>query len=468
MRRRIDCSSTAATGMRAVRSHTPSTSTACFVAWIASRASAVEVLKESGRGNTSRVLGGATRLLVIGQIVVTCVLLIGALLMVQSIVRQQTIDYGYDTGGLLSARLGLMEGDYPTNEARVVFFEKLFRGLRTSPEFAQTALTNRREMIFSGNGTIEFEGQAYQADRDRPNVNFENVTAGYFATTDQQLLEGRDFGPEDNDVSEPLAIVNATFAKKYFHNESPLGRRFRPAWIDGQFTDPWRRIIGVVSDVRMLGPFPSKSDNAGFYTPFTASIFADGQAVINGLQFATILVRPHGGVRPESLDLALRRTVNKVDPNLPLYFVATPKANLDGYLGQLRVVTLMFCLSGVVAIVLASVGLYGMTSFAVSRRTQEFGIRMALGANQGLILRMVLRQAAWQLAIGLLGGLGLTLILAVLGEEGINNFLFQTSARDPATYLGVSVGLIAVALLATFFPARRATQVDPVVALRAE
>jgi len=437
-------------------------------AWMASRASASEVLKESGRGNTGRFIGVVTRGLVIVQIVVTCILLIGSLLQVQSIIRQQTINYGYDTTSLLSARLGLMEGDYPTNESRVAFFEKLLRELRTNTEFDQVSLTNRFQMVFSGNGAIELEGKQYKDDKDRPKANFENVTDGYFTTTRQKLLEGRDFTSEDNDVREPVAVVNATFAHNFFGNESPLGRRFRPVGNNGTVFDPWRRIVGVISDARMLGPFPSKNDNAGYYTPFTGFVYGDGKPVINGLQFGTILLHPRGEVRPESLDRSLLRAVNQVDPNLPLYFVATPKTNIDGFLGQVRVIALMFSAFGVVAVVLASVGLYGLTSFAVNQRTQEFGIRMALGADQGLILRMVMRQAAWQLALGLFVGLGLTLLIAVLGEEGINNFLFQISPRDPLTYGAVSLLLAVVAFVATFVPARRATRVDPMTALRAE
>ncbi len=437
-------------------------------AWMASRANAVEVLKESGRGHTGRFIGAVTRGLVIIQIVVTCIVLIASLLQAQSIVRQQHLDFGYDTGSLLSARLGLMEGDYPTNESRVVFHEKLLRELRANPEFAQSALTFRFQMLFAGNGRIELEGQKYADDKDRPDVNFENVSDGFFATTGQRLLDGRDFTPEDNDLREPVAVINASFAKKYFGKENPIGRRFRPAWNNGRFVDPWRKIVGVVSDVRMLAPFPSKRDNSGFYVPLNAFIYANGEPAINGLQFVTIVVRPRGGARPESLDLALRRTVAKVDPNLPLYFVATPRTNLGAQLGQLRVVSVLFTAFGVVAVVLASVGLYGLTSFAVSQRTQEFGIRMALGADQGLILRMVLGQAALQVALGLAAGLALTLLISVLGEKGLQSFLFQTSPRDPLTYAAVSVLLTLVALIATFFPARRATKVDPMTALRAE
>jgi predicted permease len=437
-------------------------------ALMGSRASAAEVLKEAGRGNTGRFVGLVSKGLVVFQILVTCLLLIGSLLQLQSILRQQNVNYGYDTGAILSARMGLMEGDYPTNESRVVFYEKLLRELRANPAIESVAFSNRFQMVFSGNGPIEIEGKQYKSDKDRAVTNFENVTDGYFATTGQKLLEGRDFTMADNDVKLPVAVVNATFARKHFGNASPLGRRFRTVGNNGTLFDPWRTIIGVVSDVRMLGPFNSKNDNAGFYTPFTGFVFGDGKPVINGLQFATVIVKQRGDARPESFATALRAAVSRVDPNLPLYFVATPKTNLDSFLSQNRIVAVMFAIFGAIAVVLASAGLYGVMSFAVNQRTQEFGIRMALGADSSTILRMVLRQGAWQIGIGLVLGLALTLAFSIVGEAGIKNFLFEISPRDPLTYAAVALLLAAVSFLATLIPARRATRVDPMIALRAE
>ena len=437
-------------------------------AWMASRASAVEVLKESGRGNTGRVIGLVTRGLVVLQILVSSILLIGALLQVQSILRQQHTDYGYDTNAVLSARMGLMEGDYPTNESRVLFFEKLRRELASAPEFSGTALTSRFQMVFNGNGPIEIEGREYKSDKDRPQANFENISDGYFAALGRRLTEGRDFLPDDNDVKQPVAIVNASFARKHFGTESPLGRRFRAVGNDGAQFDAWRTIVGVVSDLRMLGPFNNQNDNSGFYVPLTSFVFGGDKPVVNGLQFCTVIVRPRDAGRAEAADAALRRVVARVDANLPLYFVATPKTNLDGFLGQNRVVATMFGVFGAVAIVLAAAGLYGVMSFAVNQRTQEFGIRMALGADARLILAMVLRQGAWQLLLGLGSGILLALGLSLLGDAGIRNFLFEISPRDPLTYTFVALLLTGVAFLATLIPALRATKVDPMVALRAE
>ncbi len=436
-------------------------------AWLASRASAADVLKESGRGNTGRFTTILTRGLVIFQIVVTAVLLVGSLLQVKSILRQQNIDYGYETGALYSARMGLFEADHPTPAAKRLFFDRVLRELRASPEFEAAAFTQRFRMTFSPNGPIEIEGKTYAKETDRPQAEIEPVTEGFFATLGIKLLEGRDFTSEDTDQKQPVAIVNAGFAKKYFATTSAIGRRFRTVGNNNQF-GVWRTIIGVAQEVRMAGPFNSQSDNTGFYVPLCANVFGPATPELIAPQFATIVVRPRGEQRGENAAAPLRRAIQKIDPNLPLYFTGTPRLLLDEILGQNRIVAVMFSIFGVVAMVLAAVGLYGVMSFSVNQRTQEFGIRMALGADNQKILAMVFRQSAIQLGVGLITGLGFALALAFAGKEGIANFLFQVSPSDPATYLTVFGLLSIVAFVATLVPARRATRVDPMVALRAE
>lgn len=442
-------------------------------AWLSSRASALDVLKEGGRGNTGRTVGVITRGLVVFQIVVTCVLLIGALLQAQSIVRQQTLDYGYDTGAVLGARLGLMEGDYPNSEKRRLFYESLLRELRASPQFEAVALTNRFRMVFSGGGPVEIEGREYKSDSDRQNAQFENVTPGYFATLGVKLVEGRDFTDTDSDQREPVAIVNAKFARKYFGNESALGRRIRTIQQNGTNPSAWRTIVGVVETVRMQGPFPNgpggpQIDGSGFYLPFFGSAFGPVPEAPVANQFGTVIVRPRAGQRPEALGSVLQGIVNRVDPNLPLYFVGTPRAALDTFLAQNRIVAVMFGVFGGIAVLLAAVGLYGVMSFSVNQRTQEFGIRMALGADPGRILGLVVRQGTFQIGLGLALGLALAFAIAILGDAGISAVLTGVSPRDPATYAAVAALLGLVSLAATFVPARRATRVDPMVALRAE
>jgi putative ABC transport system permease protein len=438
-------------------------------AWMASRARVVDVLREGGRGNTSRGVGLVSRGLVVAQIVVTCVLLIGSLLQLRSILNQQAIDYGYDTTGLMSARMGLMEGDYPTPEARKLFYDRLLRELTNSGQFKAVALTSRMRMVFSGNGPVEIDGKVYKARRDRPNANFEQVTGSFFDVTGQKLLEGRGFTDDDADTKQPVAIINAAFAKKHYGTGSAIGRRFRTG--DGETGPygPWRTIVGVVSTVRMQGPFNQANvDDSGFYTPFYATPFGAAPPTVVANQFSTVVVKPHAGQTAESVLKTLRREVAKVDSNLPLYFPGTPKFHMDGAMAAFRIIASMFSVFGGIAIVLAAVGIYGVMSFAVNQRRQEFGVRMALGADNGRILGMVLRQGSRQVILGLTAGMGLSLLIAFLGRSGIDTILIGVNALDPVTYVSVALMVAAVSLFALLVPARRATRVDPMLALRTD
>jgi putative ABC transport system permease protein len=428
-------------------------------AWLSARANPAEVMKEGGRGNSSRLVNVITRVLVVGQIAFTAALLIGASLQVKSIRNQTTLDYGYDENGVYSARMGLFEGDYPTTEARQQFFARAVRALRTNPAFEGAAMSDRFRMTFSNFGQFEVDGQPYVTDRDRPRGNSESVSDGYFSTMGLKILEGRDFTLDDNDAKQPVAIVNASFAKRWFGKESPLGRRVR-AFNPAQ-PQPWRTIIGVVPDTLMQGPFNQQTDSAGFYTPLLG--------VPPAPQFVTIVVRPHQGQRADTLAPALGAAVSQLDSNLPTYFGGTPARLHDEILGVNRITAALFTIFGLVAVVLSSVGLYGVMSFAVSQRTQEFGIRMALGANAARILRMVMTQGAWQLAIGLVLGAGsVALLLRAIGGVALQNFLFRVNALDPFIYTAVAALLATVAAASCFVPALRATRVNPMEALRTE
>lgn len=437
-------------------------------AWMSSRADSVEVLKEGGRGNTSRSVMLVSRGLVIFQILVTCLLLIGSMLQSQSIRNQQEIDYGYEVDSVLAGRMGLMQGDYPTQGDRQLFYEKLIREIRVSGQFANVALTSRFRMIFSNNGPVEIEGEKYLEASDRQIANAENITPGYFNTLGLSLIEGRDFRENDSDQNEPVAIVNESFARKHFGDESPLGKRFR--WVNGNGTNPgpWRQIVGVAPTTRMQGPFNNQVDDSGAYIPFFATVFGPQTDEPLAPQFGTIIARPRGGQKAEALVSLLTNQVNRVDPNLPMYFVETPEVSLNLLLAPSNLVGKMFLLFGVIAIALAAVGLYGVMSFSVNQRTQEFGVRMALGADAKKILSMVMKQAAWQLSIGLTLGVIVTLVISLVAGDGLTNVLIGINPRDPLTYIGVCVLLASVGIVSSYVPARRATRVDPMVALRAE
>jgi predicted permease len=372
------------------------------------------------------------------------------MLQIKSIRNQMKLDYGYDENSLYAARLALMEAPYPTEEARRDFFTRAVRELRNNPQFEAAAMTDRFRMTFAPGGQYEVDGQNYLTDRDRPRSNFESVSDGYFATLGLKLREGRDFTIEDSDAKQPVAIVNASFARKHWGNQSAIGhqvRIFNPAK-----EQPWRTIVGVVPDTLMQGPFDQQTDAAGFYMPLLGASPAT--------QFATVVVRPRPGVRADTLGPVLSKAVAVLDSNLPTYFPGTPAQFHADILSGNRVIATLFSIFGIIAFILSGVGLYGVMSFSVNQRTQEFGIRMALGADAVRILRMVMSQGAWQLGIGL--------VLGVVAAAALSNILFKVNPLDPTIYLLVSGMLTFVAAASCFVPARRATRVNPMVALRTE
>jgi putative ABC transport system permease protein len=428
-------------------------------AFLSSRGNPAEVMKEGGRGNSSRLVNVITRILVVGQIALTAALLIAAMLQIKSVRNQTKLDYGYDENSLYAARLALMEAAYPTEEARRDFFTRAVRALRTNPQFEAAAMTDRFRMTFAAGGQYEVDGQNYLTDRDRPRCNFESVSDGYFTTLGLNLREGRDFTIEDSDAKQPVAIVNASFARKHWGNQSAIGHQLR-IFNPGK-EQPWRTIVGVVPDTLMQGPFDQQTEAAGFYMPLLGASPAT--------QFATVVVRPRAGVRADTLGPALSKAVAVLDSNLPTYFPGTPAQFHNDILSGNRVIATLFSIFGVVAFILSGVGLYGVMSFSVTQRTQEFGIRMALGADAIRILRMVMTQGAWQLAIGLvLGAGGVALLVGVVAAAALSNILFKVNPLDPTIYLLVSGLLTLVAAASCFIPARRATRVNPMVALRTE
>ncbi len=428
-------------------------------ALLSSRANPAEVMKEGGRGNSNRLVNALTRVLVIGQIALTAALLIAATLQIKSVRNQIELDYGYDEDAVYSARMGLFEGDYPTSEARQQFFVRALRLLRSDPAFTNAAMTARFRMTFGNFGQYEVDGKTYVTDRDRPRGNSEAVSDGYFTTLGLKVLEGRDFTIEDNDAKQPVAIVNNSFARKYYGNESALGRRIRT--FNPAQQEEWRTIIGVVPDTLMQGPFNQQTDSAGFYVPLLG--------VPPAPQFVTVVVRPQQGQRADVMGSTLSKAVAQIDANLPVYFGGTPARLHDEILGINRITATLFTIFGVAAFFLSAVGLYGVMSFSVNQRTQEFGIRMALGADTARIFGMVMRQGALQLAIGLTIGVGAAaLLLGVIGAQALQNFLFKVNLLDPIVYASVAALLSLVAAASCLVPARRATRVNPIVALRAE
>ncbi|HKS31382.1 MAG TPA: ABC transporter permease [Chthoniobacterales bacterium] len=428
-------------------------------ALVIAKGNAAEIMKEGGRGNSSRLVNAITRVLVIGQIALTAALLIVATLQIKSIRNQLNLTYGYDENAIYAARMGLMEGAYPNPDTRREFFRRAVRALRDNAQFDSAAMSSRFRMTFDAQGQFEVDGQKYMTDRDRPRGNFESISDNYFATLGLKVLEGRDFTIDDSDAKQPVALVNASFARKYYGRESAIGHRIR-IFNPGN-PQPWRTIVGVVPDTLMQGPFDQQTDSTGFFLPLLG---ADPSP-----QFCTILVRPRSGQRADTLGPVLKNAVAELDSNLPTYFPGTPARFHQEVLGGNRIIATLFSIFGVVAFILSAVGLYGVMTFSVNQRRQEIGIRMALGADAARIFRMVMSQGAWQLAIGLvLGAGGAALLLGVLAAAALRNILFKVNALEPSVYLAVAGVLTFVAALSCFVPARRATRVNPMVALRTE
>src|SRR6266568_2260844 len=327
-------------------------------AFLSARGNAAEMMKEGGRGNSSRLVNAITRVLVVAQIALTAGLLIAAILEVKSIRNQMKLDYGYDENAVYAARMGLMEGAYPNEDARREFFKRAVRSLRANPQFDSAAMSSRFRMTFDGQGQYEVDGQNYLTDRDRPRCNFESVSDNYFSTLGLKILEGRDFTVDDVDSKQPLAIVNASFARKYWGNQSAIGHQVRI--FNPGVPQPWRTIVGVVPDTLMQGPFDQQTEPAGFYMPLLGASPAT--------QFCTIIVRPRAGQRAETLGPALSRAVAELDSNLPTYFAGTPARLHDEILGGNRIIATLFGIFGAVAFVLSAVGLYGVMSFSVTQR----------------------------------------------------------------------------------------------------
>jgi putative ABC transport system permease protein len=416
----------------------------------ASRAQPMEALKESSRGHTSRFVRRFTGGLVVGQIALTCALLISSLLLIKSITRQFDLNFGFDLDGVLAGRMNF-EAEYRDDDERRAAYRRILTHLRSSPQFTHAALTTRRNMMTSETFRGEIEGRIYARPEDRLESWLEFVSDGYFATLGLRPIAGREFEPDDRGERQFVVLVNESFARKHFGNETPLGRRIR-----AREGDTWRTIIGIVPDTMMQGPLEQRRDGSAIFVPTEALPMA----------YLTLVARGHEPA--ERLTNALRRELAKVEPNLAIYGLETPKNHLKTALAQSRTVASLFAIFGAVSIVLSAVGLYGVMSFSVNRRTQEFGIRLALGAKRQDIMRMVMAQGALQLALGVALGIGLALALVQLGGAAVAGFLYKVSPHDPLVYVGVVALLVLATVTACFFPARRATKVDPMMALRSE
>jgi putative ABC transport system permease protein len=417
----------------------------------ASGADVSSVLKDESRGTSSLKIGRLSRMLVIGQIAMSLGLLVSAGLMTKSIATLRTYDYPFETDAVFTARLGLFPADFPDTLSRRAFYRDLETRVREIPDARFIALANVLPGIPSGGGFVTIQGASHEGsaeDSDYPRAESGVVGPGYFATVGVDILRGRDFDARDDATGEPVAIVNQTFVDRHFPSESPLGRRFRAGAAGSD--EPWRTIVGVVPDLHMQGMEDTRADQEGYYIPIQ-----QGDA-----QFMSILAR--GPAQPMALTEAVRDAVVSVHADTPLYFVQTLQSRIDETTWIFNIFGSLFLAFGVVALFLASIGLYGVMAFTVARRTPEVGIRLALGATRAQVLALVMRQGLGQVVLGLVLGSG----LAVLASRGLALILFEVSPYDPFVFVGIALVLAATGALATLVPARRASKADPAIALR--
>jgi predicted permease len=415
----------------------------------ASGANVNDVLKDENRGSSSLRIGKLSKGLVVAELALSFGLLVSAGLMIKSVMNAANIDFRFATENIFTARLGLPVADYPDSTAQTRFYDELQP--RLEARFGAGKVTLAR--TFPGLGSIgqRFapEGETYDRDQDYPTTRWVPITPGYFETFGLTLREGRNFNRLDNADALPVAIVNESFANTYFAGETPLGRRIRIG--DSDTEEPWLTIVGVAPDMHLDGP--ENEEPAGMYVPFHQ----------NADEWVGIGIATAGG-DPLAITTEVRDIVASVDPNMPVYFIDTLQGQIDQGTWFVRVFGTIFMIFGGVALFLASVGLYGVMAFSVRQRTKEMGVRMALGASGRDVLRLVVRQGVFQLALGLVLGLG----LAVLLSRGMDVVLFGVEPLDPTTFVAIIVVLSVTGLVASLIPARRATRVDPVIALRYE
>ena len=418
----------------------------------ASRTDITEVLKDEGRGSTSLRLGLFSRIVVVGEVAFSCLLLVGSGLMIHSVIRMRTMDLGIETHGLLTARVALFEASYPDAASRVAFFDKLISRLREHPNVDRIAAGD----VLPGNGSEVTRyapaGKSFAMEKDQPQAHIATVSPGYFQVYGVPVISGRDFSSVDTAAGQPVAIVNRSFAAKVWPGQDPLGRQIRAASEPGGKPKPWRTIVGVVADAQMAS-LGGGDDNGpeGFYVPLAQDCPLR----------VSLIVRPRQGA-PLAFTETLRGAVTDLDRDLPLYFVLS----MDQVLTKARffpnLFGSLFAIFGVSALLLAAVGIYGVISFTVSQRTQEIGIRMALGAGRRTVLRLILRRGMLQLA----AGLALGLLLAWPATRLIAAVLVGIDPHDPLTFGTVVAVLTLVAFLACWIPAQRAAGTDPLVAIR--
>ena len=397
-------------------------------------------LRDGGRNTQNRQ--SVRSVLIVVQVAASFMLLIGAGLTLRTVINLQRVNPGFETDNLLTMRIDLNFSKY-RGEQVPAFWERLEERLKSEPGVLAAAGSgtfplNDQETF---NGPLQIEGREIAPNAPRPRVNYHLATADYFSTIGQPLLAGRAFTSTDRRRENLVVIINKTMARHYWPGEDPVGKRIRGGG------ERWATIVGVVADTLQQLNEPAHDE---VYSPMLQS----------SLLSTTWLLRTN--VDPQIMERQVKNAVHAIDPNQPVDHFRTVAEVRSASLAPWRLTAALLGLFALLALVITATGIAGVIAFSVNQRTQEFGIRMALGAQRGSVLTMVLRQGISLvligLAIGMAGALALTRLLTTL--------LFGVEPTDALTYLAVSMVLVAVAAAACLIPARRAATVDPMVALR--
>jgi len=409
----------------------------------ASRADVAPLLNDEGRGTTSLSMGRLSRGLVVGEMALSFALLVVSALVIQSIRNVTSFDPGIATADVFTARVTLPAADYPDAASRRRFADALLERVGGLPAVRRAALSTANPPT-AAEVTVVLPGQTFDDERDYPRAKVSYVSPGFFDVLRVTPRQGRGLSPADSADAARVAVVNEEFQRRYYP-DGALGRQVRT--FSGE-TAAWHTIVGIVQDIADIDPGESLLQHV--YLPLAQR----PAGTVN------VLLQADGD--PLALTAAVRETVAALDRNLPIYNVQTLQTMLDDGSWAWRIFGSLFTAFGVAALFLATVGLYGVMAFSVSRRTQEIGVRIAVGAGSRDVMRMVLGQGAWQVGLGVVLGVGLAVALG----SAMRLMFFQVSPYDPRAFVAVAVLLLVTGLAAAAVPARRAASVDPMTALR--